>query len=87
MDNALEIDLIILDMVMPGMGGGKTFDSLREINPEVKVILSSGYSINGEAQQILARGCKGLSRDLFGFTTCRERSRGRQIVVAAGRFN
>ncbi|MCD4715353.1 MAG: response regulator [Desulfobacterales bacterium] len=61
-------------MIMPDMGGGDTYDSLKEINPEVKVLLSSGYSINGHAQEILNRGCnefiqkpfnlKGLSQKL-----------------------
>jgi len=65
MERGFEIDLVILDMVMPGMSGGRTFDSLREINPEIKVVLSSGYSINGEAQQILARGCRGFIQKPF----------------------
>ena len=51
------IDLVILDMVMPEMGGGETFDRLKEINPDVKVILSSGYSLNGQAIRIMERGC------------------------------
>ncbi|MCX6556101.1 MAG: ATP-binding protein, partial [Candidatus Aminicenantes bacterium] len=46
------INLVILDMVMPGLSGSETFDRLRMINPEVKVLLSSGYSLNGEAQHI-----------------------------------
>ena len=60
------IDVVILDMIMPGMGGGKVFDSLRAIHPAVKVILSSGYSIDGEASQILARGCSGFIQKPFG---------------------
>ncbi len=52
-----EIDLVILDMIMPGMNGGETFDHLKTVNPELKAILSSGYSINGQAQAILDRGC------------------------------
>ncbi len=59
------INLVILDMIMPGMGGGKTFDALLEIDPDVKVILASGYSINGEAQQILDKGCKGFIQKPF----------------------
>jgi PAS domain S-box-containing protein len=51
-----EIDLVILDMVMPRRNGRDTFRAMREINPEVKAILSSGYSINGEAQAILSEG-------------------------------
>jgi len=50
------IDLVILDMVMPELGGRDTFIAMREINPDVRAILSSGYSINGEAQAILDEG-------------------------------
>ena len=64
--NQDRIDLVILDMIMPGMGGGKVFDSLRAIRPGVKVILSSGYSLDGEASQILARGCSGFIQKPFG---------------------
>jgi two-component system, cell cycle sensor histidine kinase and response regulator CckA len=45
-----EIDLVLLDMVMPELGGRDTFAAMRRINPAVRVILSSGYSINSEAQ-------------------------------------
>jgi PAS domain S-box-containing protein len=54
------IDLVILDMIMPGMGGGETYRKIRQINPEVKVLLSSGYSIDGEAQKILDEGAQGF---------------------------
>ncbi|MBN2711866.1 MAG: transporter substrate-binding domain-containing protein [Planctomycetes bacterium] len=50
------IDLVILDMVMPVMSGRDTFIAMREINPDIRAILSSGYSINGEAQSILDDG-------------------------------
>jgi PAS domain S-box-containing protein len=59
------IDLVILDMVMPGISGSRTFDRLREINPEVKILLSSGYSLNGEAQHIMDRGCNGFLQKPF----------------------
>jgi two-component system cell cycle sensor histidine kinase/response regulator CckA len=59
------IDLVILDMIMPDMGGGKTFDMLKEINPGVRVLLSSGYSIDGQAQEIMARGCDGFIQKPF----------------------
>jgi two-component system, cell cycle sensor histidine kinase and response regulator CckA len=55
-----EIDLVILDMVMPGISGGETFDRLRESNPDIRVLLCSGYSINGQAQNIMDRGCNGF---------------------------
>ena len=55
-----EIELIILDMIMPGIGGGETFDRLKQINPDVRVLLSSGYSLEGQAKDILNRGCLGF---------------------------
>jgi two-component system cell cycle sensor histidine kinase/response regulator CckA len=61
------IEMVILDMIMPDMGGGETFDRLKEIDPGVKVLLSSGYSINGQAQEILNRGCLGFIQKPFGY--------------------
>lgn len=60
-----EIDIIVLDMVMPDMGGGKTYDRLKKIDPDIKVLLSSGYSIEGEAAEILKRGCNGFIQKPF----------------------
>ncbi len=60
-----EIDLVILDMIMPAMGGGETYDRLKELDPGVKVILSSGYSLNGQATGILERGCNGFIQKPF----------------------
>ena len=60
------IDLVLLDMIMPGMGGGEVYDRLTQINPDVKVILSSGYSIDGRAKAILDRGCDGFIQKPFG---------------------
>ncbi len=59
------IDLIILDIVMPDLGGGETYDKLKEINPGVKVLLSSGYSIKGNAKEIMDRGCNGFIQKPF----------------------
>ncbi|HOG16937.1 MAG TPA: PAS domain S-box protein [Syntrophales bacterium] len=60
-----EIDLVILDMIMPGMSGGEVFDRLKEINSGLKALLSSGYSAEGEAASILARGCRGFLQKPF----------------------
>lgn len=65
MEKKSEIDLVIMDMVMPGISGGRTFDLLREINPNVDVILASGYSVNGEARMIINRGCRGFIQKPF----------------------
>jgi CheY-like chemotaxis protein len=60
-----EIDIVVLDMVMPNMGGGKAYDRMKEINPDIKVLLSSGFSIDGEATEILKRGCAGFIQKPF----------------------
>jgi two-component system cell cycle sensor histidine kinase/response regulator CckA len=60
-----EIDLVLLDIVMPKMGGGQAYDCMKAMNPEVKVLLLSGYSIDGEATQILERGCNGFIQKPF----------------------
>jgi PAS domain S-box-containing protein len=59
------IDLVLLDIIMPNMKGGEVFDRLKEISPDIKVLLSSGYSIDGEASQILERGCGGFIQKPF----------------------
>ncbi|BBO69739.1 hypothetical protein DSCA_36690 [Desulfosarcina alkanivorans] len=60
-----KIDLVLLDMVMPGMGGGDVFDHIREILPDIRVILSSGYAIDGQAREIIKRGCNGFIQKPF----------------------
>jgi two-component system cell cycle sensor histidine kinase/response regulator CckA len=60
-----EISLVIIDMVMPDLNGGETYDELKNINPNIKVLLSSGYSIDGQAQDILDRGCNGFIQKPF----------------------
>ena len=60
-----KIDLVLLDMVMPVMGGGEAFDRMKEINTNVKVLLSSGYSLEGEAKEILKRGCDAFIQKPF----------------------
>jgi len=64
-ENRDKIDMVILDMIMPEVGGGKTYDLLKEICPNIKVLLASGYSINGQATEILERGCGGFIQKPF----------------------
>jgi CheY-like chemotaxis protein len=73
--NTAGIDIVILDMIMPEMGGGEVYDRLKEINPHVKVLLSSGYSINGEATEILERGCNGFVQKPFSMKELSQRVR------------
>ncbi len=59
------IDMVVLDMIMPEMSGAEAFDRLREIDPDARVLLSSGYSLDGQATDILARGCLGFIQKPF----------------------
>lgn len=60
------IDLVILDIIMPEMGGGETFDRLREIDPNVKVLFSTGYSLDETASSLMTRGAKDFLQKPFG---------------------
>lgn len=60
-----EIDMVIMDMIMPGISGRGFFDQLKAINPDVKVLLASGYSIKGQAQAIINQGCDGFIQKPF----------------------
>ncbi len=64
-ENSDTIDLVILDMIMPVMDGGQAFDEIRKINPRARVLLSSGYSLEGRARDILKRGCDGFIQKPF----------------------
>ena len=63
------IDMVLLDIIMPGMGGGEAFDQLKEMNKEVKVLLSSGYTIDDQAAEILKKGCKSFIQKPFDINT------------------
>jgi CheY-like chemotaxis protein len=67
--------MVILDMIMPDMAGGDTYDRLREINPGIKVLLSSGYSLNTQAAGILERGCNGFIQKPFNLKNLSQKLR------------
>jgi signal transduction histidine kinase/DNA-binding response OmpR family regulator len=54
------INLLILDLIMPDMGGEVVYDRIKAVKPDIPVILSSGYSIEGQAESILKKGCDGF---------------------------
>lgn len=60
-----DIDIVILDMEMPKMSGKDTFFAIRAINPDVKVLLASGFSVEGEAQTLIEAGVKGFVQKPF----------------------
>ncbi|MBN2196082.1 MAG: PAS domain S-box protein [Polyangiaceae bacterium] len=70
-----QLSLVILDLVMPEMSGATTFDALREVAPELKVLLSSGFAVDGQAEELLARGCNDFIQKPFDRATLFEKVR------------
>ena len=58
-------DLVILDLVMPRMGGAACFEKLREHDPQVQVILMSGFSANSRVSELLEAGCLSFLQKPF----------------------
>ena len=55
-----EIALVVLDLIMPGMGGTRCLEELLRIDQDVKVVVASGYSANGLSQEEQGRGARGF---------------------------
>ena len=75
-ENKDTIDIVILDIVMPDMIGAETYDRIKKINPDAKVLLSSGYGIDGQAEDIVARGCDGFIQKPFSLENLSKELRG-----------
>jgi PAS domain S-box-containing protein len=54
------VSLVILDLIMPGMGGKRCFEELLQINPEARVAIASGYSPDGPTREVLKNGARGF---------------------------
>ncbi|WP_051326970.1 hybrid sensor histidine kinase/response regulator [Desulfatibacillum aliphaticivorans] len=63
--NREAIDLVVLDIVMPDMNGGAVFDKMKELNPNVKVLISSGYASDGKSSEIMKKGANGFIQKPF----------------------
>jgi CheY-like chemotaxis protein len=72
-ENKDKIDLIILDLVMSDMNGSEVYDRLKDINPDVRVLLCSGYSIEGRAKEIIDRGCDDFIQKPFTYKKLTEK--------------
>ena len=71
--NWRSIDLVILDIIMPIMGGKDCFIEMKKINPDIKVLISSGYSQNGDAQAILDMGANAFIQKPFTISEIRDK--------------
>ena len=68
-ERATKIDLVVLDMAMPRMSGAEAYDRFVEIDPGTRILISSGYSEEGRAAEILARGARGFLKKPYGNET------------------
>ncbi len=59
-NNPKSISIVFLDMIMPKLGGHSTFYQLKEIDPNVKILLSSGYVSQNELEDLFEQGAKGF---------------------------
>ena len=64
-ENMVELDLVALDMIMPEMNGKDIYNALKKINPKVKVLLVSGYSLNKQIEELMEKGCDGFIQKPF----------------------
>ena len=53
------IDLVILDLTMPGMGGWKCLEQVLKINPKLRVLVTSGYSADAPMKEAIEAGARG----------------------------
>jgi two-component system, cell cycle sensor histidine kinase and response regulator CckA len=68
-ENKDQIGLVLLDMIMPEMPGSAVFEELKKIDSEVKVLISSGYSMDNRAKELLGRGCCGFIQKPYRLET------------------
>jgi CheY-like chemotaxis protein len=69
------VDLVIVDLIMPEMSGGEAYNIMKKNNPKVKALLASGYSIDGQAAEIMELGCDGFIQKPFDVKKLSEKIR------------
>jgi PAS domain S-box-containing protein len=78
-EHSQDVSVVLLDMIMPRMSGAATFEKIREIAPDVRAVLTSGYSINGQASTLMEMGCAAFLQKPY---TLPELSRTLRTVLA-----
>ena len=64
-----QYDVVLLDMNLPDMDGAKLYPMIKEVRPNLKVIVCTGYSLNGPAREILNAGAQGFIQKPFSLNT------------------
>jgi two-component system cell cycle sensor histidine kinase/response regulator CckA len=72
-ENKSKIDLIISDLEMPKMNGKEVMDKLREIDPQIKVMLSSGTLTNADEEKVMNKGFNGFLKKPYNINTLCEK--------------
>jgi CheY-like chemotaxis protein len=72
--NQNKVDLVILDMKMPN-NGGITFDQLKKINADVKILITSGYTKDYRIRELMSQGCDGFIQKPFSLMVLSEKIR------------
>ncbi len=67
------IDVVLLDYMLPDASGAETFKKIRKINPDARVVLSTGHGENQEILDLMKLGCRGMIQKLFGFDMLAEK--------------
>ena len=70
--NQNNVDLVILDMKMPN-NGGLTFNQLRKIDVDVKILITSGYTEDYRIRELISQGCDGFIQKPFNLMVLSEK--------------
>ncbi len=79
-----EIDLVLMDLTMPNMDGSQAFDELRRLNPEVRVVLASGYSHEDVASRFAEKGVAGVLQKPYTLAKLRDSLAGVMPTCSTG---
>jgi len=60
-----KISLVVLDLIMPGMNGRQAFAEIKKIQENSKILISTGYTVDGEIEDLLNQGCQGFIKKPF----------------------
>ena len=66
-DKKENIDIVVLDMIMPDESGANTYKRLKKLNPDIRVLITSGFEKNGNVAEILNDGQNGFIQKPFKF--------------------